>query len=51
MEIVLLVDPESVPEDTILDEVEDNEVGLELNDNVCPMINQPIVDELVPDSP
>lgn len=51
MEIVLLIDPEPVLEDKVLDEVEDNEVGLELNDNVCPMINQPVVDELMPDSP
>lgn len=51
MEIVLLADPEPVLEDRTLDEVEDNEVGLELNDDVSPMVNQPVVDELGPNSP
>ena len=48
MEIVLPADPESILDETALNEVDDNKVGLELNSDAFPMVSQPIVEEDAP---
>jgi hypothetical protein len=51
MELVVLADPESLLDDNALKEVEDKELGPELNDEVWLEFIPFEVDEPVPDDP
>lgn len=48
LEVVVVANPESVLDDTAVDEVEDGRVGLELSNDIWPELNPLVIDELMP---